>query len=56
MEAVTKWRGPPLALSWLTRVTVIWLGGCLAVFTLDSCASTFPPPLPYIDLAQVHSP
>lgn len=44
MEAVTKWRGPPLALSWLTRVTVIWLGGCLAVCTLDSCASTFPPP------------
>lgn len=56
MEAVTKWRGPPLALSWLTRATVIWLGGCLAVCTLDSCASTFPPPLPYIDLAQVHSP
>lgn len=44
MEAVTKWRGPPLALSWLTRVTVIWLGGCLAVCILDSCASTFPPP------------
>lgn len=36
--------GPLLALSWLTRVTGIWLGGCLAVCTLGSCAPTFPPP------------
>lgn len=37
-------QGPLLALSWLTRVTGIWLGGCRAVCTLDFYAPTFPPP------------
>lgn len=44
--------GPLLALSWLTRVTGIWLGGCLAVCTLGSP----PPRLPHGDLTQLHSP
>lgn len=37
--------GPLLALSRLTGVTGIWLGGCLAVCTPGSCAPTFPSPL-----------
>lgn len=36
--------GPLLALSRLTRVTGIWLGGCLAAPTLGSCTPTFPSP------------
>lgn len=48
--------GPLLALSRLTGVTGIWLGGCLAACTLDSRAPTFPPSLPRSDLAQLHSP
>lgn len=55
MVAVTRRRAPLLALSGLTGVTGIRLGGCLAVRTLGFVCPP-PPLLPYGDLAQLRSP